>query len=348
MGRRISAAIACAAALAMACPALGAMDGDAKRSKVEVDSGLEASAKIAFEDVDDSSATDWGAASGGPEFGFKAWSSARARTTPIPWLAMGPSVEVAGKVDTDVDSTSEDPYIAIDGFDLRALAGWGADAEFKTASGKVKAGLTILGVLGVFDLSDADSAYLPADANAESFWFRVDPGVGADARFEYETGRLKIEARERYLATWEAETASGIDWDPGFEERLEAKAVYSAPGSGPVWVKARANADLGLESRVIVPILEYSIAVRCDIGWKDYGALKLSPAIWSYKAEVPDLGEIGRRRDAKRQLSGRIEWETETKDSSWSLSLRFPWFADEDGEASAGEWELGVSVELGR
>jgi hypothetical protein len=346
MKRKMSAALACAAALTMACPAFCAAEGNAKGNKVEVDTEIRASAKIAFEDVDESSAIDWGAASDGPEFGVALRSSARARMASIPWLAMGPSIEVSGEVDTDVYSTSGDPYIAISGFDLRALAGWGADASIKTASGKIHVGLSLVGGMGVFDLSDADSAYLPAGSDAGTFWFRVDPAVGAEARFEFEAGRLEIDARERYLATWEAETASGFDWDPGFEERFEAKAVYEAPFPGPVWVKARASGDLDLESGVIVPSIKYSMALRCDIGWKDVGALKLSPAIWSYKAELPDLGELSTRRDEKSQLSGKIEWETDAKDSRWSLSLRFPWLAYEDGEAAEGEWELGVSLEL--
>jgi hypothetical protein len=335
MERRMSAALACAAALAIALPAHCAAD-----------TSIEASVKLAFEDVDASSATDWGAASGGPEFGIELRSSARERAASIPWLVLGPSVELSGKVGTATVSQSGEPYIEADGFDLRALAGWGANAAVATASGKIEIGLSLLGGLGVFDLSDADSDYLPAGADAESFWFRVDPAVGAEARFAYEAGRLEIEARQRYLATWEAETASGFDWDPGFEERLEAKAAYEAPVPGPVWVKARASADLGLESGVIVPELKYSLSLRCDVGWKGAGALKLSPAIWSYKAELPDLGAIGTRRDEKSQLSGKIEWETDAKGSNWSMSLRFPWLAYEDDEAAEGEWEICASVEL--
>jgi hypothetical protein len=346
MKKCIIAAAACAAAMTLAAPALWAKGDGTKENEAKIDSGLEASAKLAFEDVDEGSATDWGAASGGPELGFRLWSDARARMTELAWLTMGPSFEVECEIDTASISAAGEPYIAADGFDLRGLAGWGGDARFPTAAGRFEAGLSILAGGGIFDLSGADAAYLPSGADAQSFWFRVEPMVGADARIAYMAGSLELRARERYLATWEAETSSGIDWDPGFEELFEIKAIYSAAESGALWIKARAGADISAESRVIVPVLKYSVSVRGDLGWKGVGALKLSPLIWSYKAKVPDLGDFGARTNVERRLSGKVEWESEGKDAAWSLGLRFPWTAEVDGETASGEWELSASLEL--
>jgi len=346
MRRGIRAAVALVAGLAISYSPIWAKGDGIKENKVETDSGMEASASFAFEDVDDSSSMDWGAASGGPEFDFELWSLSRARMPGMPWLATGPVFEVDGRIEAAVATVSGEVFLAADGMELRGLVGWGGDASFTAGTGEIKAGATILGGIGVFDLSDADSAYLPSGADAESFWFRVQPCIGADASFTYKVAKLELRAQDRYLATWEAETASGIDWDMGFEERLELKAIYALRDAGAFSFKGRAGADFSLESRVIAPVLKYSVSIRGDLEWKGVGALELSPAIWTYKAKVPDLSDFGTRDAVERQLSGKVEWESEIKDGSWSMALRFPWIADEDGSSVSGEWELGASVKL--
>lgn len=308
------------------------------------EAGMEASLSLAFADKDTSGSTfDWGASSGGPQLDLGLWSTTRFGVAGLPWFRMGPSFEAEVSVDTaTVTPSSGDPYLVADSAFLRGLAGWGAEGSFPAGPGKLKAGLTALAGLGVLDLSDADSDYLEAGATAEYFWFRVEPCLGLDAALGYKTGAFDAKLHERIIFTWDSGNAYDRDWTPGFEEDLEAKAGYRVFDARGFDLDLRALADFSYASRIVVPVLKYSAALRADLDWKDVGTLRLTPLAWAFRAEVPEY-DLSQASDLERQLSARVEWEGKLGDGTWSAWLALPWWASLDGTESAGEWKIGLS-----
>jgi hypothetical protein len=337
MARRILAASAFA--LALALPVL-ADDGGAK---TRTETGLEASLALAFADMDTSSTVDWGASSDGPGLRLEAWSETRFRVSGLSWLSMGPRFEAWADLDTDtVTPGSGNPYLVAESLFLRGLAGWGADASFALGSGKLKAGLTLLGGVGVLDLSDANEDYLTAGATAEYFWFRVEPCLAFDALVGYKAAAFKAKLHERAVFTWDSGNAYGRNWTPGFEEGLDAKASWALVDTKAFDLDLGCRADFSYESRIVVPVLMYSAALRADLAWKDIGSLAFSPLLWSFSEEVPDY-DLSAAEDVERQLSTKLAWEAGSGASSWSISLLVPWWASEDGETQSGEWKLALA-----
>jgi len=346
---RIAAALPVLAALLLAAGPLCAEGAGSKaESPVKTDSGLEAGMEFDFQDVDATAEVlDWGPGSGGLGSDGDAWSSTRFSFPGIPWLAMGPDVEAAWELDTDVVTPDDgNPYIVLESATLRGLAGWGGDAAFQLGAGTMKAGAKLLGGLGVLDLSEADADYLTSGAVAEDFWFRVEPCLGLEASCRYGLAGWDLRLRNRYLATWDSGTAYGRDWSSGFEEKLDWKSMFRILDGKELEWKAGATGDFSLESRLIVPHLKYSCAACSELDWKGIGVLKVRPVEWSFKGDVPGL-EFASMEDTKSLLSGRIEWEAYVKGGSWSVYLECPYWAAEDEAVSCGEWTLGISTRLG-
>jgi hypothetical protein len=347
----------CICGLVLLGAPLLAKDKDAKASRIEVDSGAELSADLAFRDVDSNgSILDWGADSGGPELGFEAWARARFSHSGLAWLRTGPEFEASARLDTEVsvastastetDSVATNPFLVADGMDARGLAGWGADASFRLGTGKLELGLGLLGGLCVLDLTGSDTDYLPSGADATDFWFRVEPSLAVDASLSYDLPSLELSAENRYLAAWDSENAYGEAWAAGFEEKAEFGVAYKAFNSGSFDWRARAIAKYSLESRLIEPVRKIALGLRSDLKWKDFGKLAVSPLVWTDKAKIPDLSAMSSAEDIERQLSAKLEWESPGGSGSWSCSLEFPWAAWSDGEAISGTWELGLSWRL--
>lgn len=340
--------IAIAALICLAAGLPAAAEGKNEAAKINAESTLSVSADIAFEDVNESaSVLDWGPASGGPELRLDFLSLARFRLSGLDWLELGPNAEAVAKVGSDVVTPSAgDPYLVADNVSLRALAGWGADASFRIGAGKLKGGLVLLGGAGILDLSEADIDYLTTGAVAEDFWFRFEPCVGLEAAASFELLGLKASARNRYLFTWDSGSAYGREWSPGFEESLEARLGYGLINTKSFDLELKAAGDFSLASRLVVPVLKGSIALRADLDWRRVGKLKLTPLAYSLEEDVPDLDLAG-AEDIERGLYGKLEWETKLASGTWSLSLDFPWWATEDGEATSGQWKLAIGRELG-
>lgn len=345
---RSIAALLCLLAIASASP-LWAKDKDGGEGSKDLknSSSLEVGARIDFADVnDDASTFDWGATSGGPTLKLSASSRTSWNPYGLSWLEIGPELEARAKAETTIiDSSAGGAFLAAESANLRALLGFGAEASFPLGSAKAKVGLLPLGGIGILDLDDADSDYLPAGASAEDFWFRVEPCAGFSAKGSAKLAALQLSAENRYLAAWDSGDAYGRDWTLGFEEGAKLGASYKLVDRGRLAISAELLAEYSLESRLVVPVEEFSAALRCDIDRKGLGKIEVTPIAWSSSSELPSL-DASARQDLERQLSGRIEWEAPTKTGSWSLFLSFPYWADEDGTASSGEWSMGLSLKL--
>jgi hypothetical protein len=337
------------AALAAFYP-LAAADSksEAKKDKLTVDSGIEATIAVEFADVNDETATvDWGPGSAGPEFELEAWSSARFTIPDVFWFSMGPDAEAEVRTETEVVTPSVgNPYVVLESLGIRGLLGWGMDAALNLGNDKVKGGVTLLAGVGVLDLDEADVSYLPTGASAEDFWFRIEPCLGLDASVSYKMTGMELRVHNRLLSTWDAGTAYSRSWSPGFEEGVDFSVSYRLANAGDFDWRLAASGEASLESRLIVPRLKYSLSLQTELDRKKVGSLKLRPLEFSYKADIPGL-DPAQIEDTKARLTGKVEWAPDADFGSWSLYLVVPYWAQDDGAAASGEWEIGVSTKLG-
>jgi hypothetical protein len=290
---------------------------DQEGGKPKRDSGLSLDSSVAFKDVDSTDSTfDWGPDSGGPEFTLEAWSRSRYAVGGLPWLRLGPDFEATSKLDTDTVTEGNDPYLVADSFSLRALAGLGAAAGLSLGPGKLGLGLSLLGGIGVLDLSEADSDYLETGADPTDFWFRVEPCVGLDASVSYKIKAFEARMRDRYIIAWDSGSAYGRTWTPGFEEAADARLSYELIDGKKFGLCLRALGDFSLNSKLVEPELKYGAAFRVDLSWDKLGELKVKPVAWSYDADVPGLS-LSAAEYVERQLSGEVEWEAPGRFGDW-------------------------------
>jgi hypothetical protein len=316
-------------------------------SSVDNDSGLEVSASMGFLDVDDSTSLDWGADSGSPELRAKAWSTSLFRLVALPWLELGPCVRAELGLDSGLSSLeSGEPALAAEDFDVGLTAGPLARASCGFGELKIRGSLAALGGASILDLDDADSDYLPTGASASDFWFRLEPCLGYDAELSLRWRESSLSLGNRYLATWDSGDAYDRDWTLGFIEKAKLKARYELPSLGAIGLDANLTLDYSLESRLIVPVEKLEASLRLDAGLEGVGTIRISPLLWTGRADLPDL-DPSAREDVEDQLSCRLEWEAPIKSGAWSAYIVLPYLATEDGEACPGTWELGLIARIG-
>lgn len=306
---------------------------------------------LAWADVDTTSGlTDWDLANGGPNLELGGKGAVLFSLGRVPSLSMGPFFSFEAKIGTKtVEASGDNPYLVANALDGEALSGLRLDYDHRLGALGLYTETRLLGGALLVFYDGADSDYLPVGSDPSAFWSRIMPGLGLDSqlKLEFPMG-LDLEVGGGFFQRWNAETAYGYEWSPGFLASGQCKLSYERRLPEKIKWKTSLGCKADWDSGIIIPVSKYKADLSSGFDFGKSAAIDIAPLSYSFKQEASDF-DPSQAETTEQWLGMVLRFASDLGQGRAILEFSLPYWASDAGGLEVEElktWGIGLTWEM--